>query len=81
VALSRPELRGTTGAFASRLSGAHVTRTNALESLVTASWVRGLSVRDAEVAWPGQEILAPRLAPRQPWSDPKWGWKNIKEGT
>jgi transposase-like protein len=48
VALARPKLRGTTGAFASRLFGAHVTRTNALESLVIASFIRGLSVRDVE---------------------------------
>ena len=48
VALARPKLRGTTGAFASRLFGAHVTKTNALESLVIASFVRGLSVRDVE---------------------------------
>ncbi len=48
VALSRPKLRGTAGAFASRLFGSHVTRTNALESLVIASFVRGLSVRDVE---------------------------------
>src|SRR5438874_8356816 len=50
VQLSRPKLRGTTEAFASRLFGAHVTRTNALESLVIASFVRGLSVRDVEAA-------------------------------
>jgi putative transposase len=50
VALSRPKLRGTTQAFASRLFGAHVTKTNALESLVIASFVRGLSVRDVEAA-------------------------------
>lgn len=50
VQLSRPKLRGTTGAFASRLFGAHVTKTNALESLVIASFVRGLSVRDVEAA-------------------------------
>src|SRR5256714_8225068 len=48
VALSRPKLRGTTEAFASRLFGSHVTKTNALESLVIASFVRGLSVRDVE---------------------------------
>ena len=46
--LARPKLRGTSEAFASRLFGAHVTRTNALESLVIASFVRGLSVRDVE---------------------------------
>jgi putative transposase len=48
VALARPKLRGTTEAFASRLFGAHVTKTNALESLVIASFIRGLSVRDVE---------------------------------
>ena len=48
VTLERPKLRGTTAAFASRLFGKHVTRTNALESLVIASFVRGLSVRDVE---------------------------------
>jgi transposase-like protein len=48
VRLARPKLRGTTEAFASRLFGSHVTRTNALESLVIASFIRGLSVRDVE---------------------------------
>ena len=48
--LSRPKLRGTSEAFASRLFGAHVAKTNALESLVIASFVRGLSVRDMEAA-------------------------------
>lgn len=48
VGLSRPKLRGTTEAFASRLFGSHVTKTNALESLVIASFIRGLSVRDVE---------------------------------
>src|SRR5690349_24317871 len=52
VALARPELRGTTEAFASRLFGSHVTKTNALESLVIASFVRGLSVRDVEATLP-----------------------------
>jgi putative transposase len=50
VQLSRPKVRGTTEAFASRLFGSHVTKTNALESLVIASFVRGLSVRDVEAA-------------------------------
>ncbi len=50
VTLSRPKLRGTTEAFASRLFGSHVTKTNTLESLVIASFVRGLSVRDVEAA-------------------------------
>jgi putative transposase len=50
VTMSRPKLRGTSEAFASRLFGSHVTKTNALESLVIASFVRGLSVRDVEAA-------------------------------
>src|SRR6201987_1857630 len=50
VQLSRPKLRGTTEAFASRLFGSHVTKTNALETLVIASFVRGLPVRDVEAA-------------------------------
>ena len=45
---SGPKLRGTTEKFASRLFGAGVTRTNALESLVIAGYVRGLSDRDVE---------------------------------
>ncbi len=50
VTLKRPKLRGTTEQFASRLLGRGVTKTNALESLVIASFVRGLSVRDVEAA-------------------------------
>jgi putative transposase len=53
VQLSRPKLRGTTEAFASRLFGSHVTKTNALETLVIASFVRGLPVRDVEAALAG----------------------------
>ena len=48
VTLERPKLRATDEAFASRLLGSGVTRTNALESLVIAGFVRGLSVRDVE---------------------------------
>jgi putative transposase len=48
VTVQRPKLRGTTEAFASRLFGAGVTKTNALEALVIAGFVRGLSVRDVE---------------------------------
>ena len=48
VTLERPKLRGTTEKFASRLFGAYVTKTSALESLVIASFIRGLSVRDVE---------------------------------
>lgn len=50
VTLERPKLRGTTEAFASRLFGKHVTKTNALETLVIASFVRGLSVRDVQAS-------------------------------
>lgn len=48
VALARPKLRGTTEAFASRLLGTGVSKSNALESLCIAGFVRGLSVRDVE---------------------------------
>ena len=50
VELARPKLRGTDTAFASRLLGKTVTRTNALESLVIAGYVRGLSTRDVEAS-------------------------------
>src|SRR5215203_4459886 len=50
VELQRSKLRGTDEAFCSRLFGAGVTRTNALESLVISGWVRGLSDRDIEAA-------------------------------
>ena len=48
VTLDRPKLRGSDEQFASRLLGVGVCRTNALESLVIAGFVRGLSVRDVE---------------------------------
>jgi transposase-like protein len=48
VVVERPKLRGTSETFASRLFGAGVTKTNALESLVIAGFVRGLSTRDVE---------------------------------
>jgi putative transposase len=48
VTLARPKLRGTDQRFASALLGAQVTRTNALEALVIAGFVRGLSTRDVE---------------------------------
>jgi len=50
VEVRRPKLRNTLVAFASQLFGAGVTRTNALETLVIAGWVRGLSDRDVEAA-------------------------------
>jgi len=48
ITVARPKLRGTAQKFASRLFGATVTRTHALETLVISSFVRGLSVRDVE---------------------------------
>ena len=60
VELQRPKLRGTDQAFCSRLFGAGVTRTNALESLVISGWVRGLSDRDIEAA--PAEVLGPEAA-------------------
>jgi transposase-like protein len=60
VELQRPKLRDTDEAFCSRLFGAGVTRTNALESLVISGWVRGLSDRDIEAAL--AEVLGPEAA-------------------
>jgi putative transposase len=57
VELKRPKVRGTLETFSSRLLGKHVTRTNALESLVISGWVRGLSDRDVEAAL--REALGP----------------------
>jgi transposase-like protein len=48
VTVQRPKLRGTTERFASQLFGTGVTKTNALEALVIAGFVRGLSTRDIE---------------------------------
>ena len=50
VTLERPKVRGTTERFASQLFGKGVTKTNALESLVVAGFVCGLSTRDVEAA-------------------------------
>jgi putative transposase len=50
VTLARPKLRGTSEKFASALFGTGVTKTHALEALVIAGFVRGLSVRDVEAA-------------------------------
>jgi putative transposase len=57
VTLARPKLRGTPAPFVSRLLGKGVARSNALESLVIAGFVRGLSVRDVE------QTLADALGP------------------
>ena len=70
ITIARPKLRGTTEKFASRLFGIGVTRTHALETLVIASFVRGLSVRDVEGAlWlararPMASIVLPSLGCR-----------------
>ena len=48
IMLQRPKLRNTTERFASQLFGKGVTKTNALEALVIAGFVRGLSTRDVE---------------------------------
>ena len=50
ITVQRPKLRGTTERFASQLFGKGVTKTNALEALVIAGFVRGLSTRDVEAA-------------------------------
>jgi putative transposase len=60
VTLQRPKVRGTTEKFASRLFGEGLTRTNALESLVIAGFVRGLSVRDVEATL--ADALGPEAA-------------------
>ena len=60
VTLERPKLRGTSDKFSSRLFGGTVTRTNALESLVIAGFVRGLSVRDVEATL--SDALGPEAA-------------------
>jgi putative transposase len=60
VTLDRPKLRGTDEQFASRLLGKGVSRTNALESLVIAGFVRGLSVRDVEATL--ADALGPEAA-------------------
>jgi len=48
ITVARPKLRGTAEAFASQLFGKSVTKSHALEALVIAGFVRGLSVRDVE---------------------------------
>ena len=60
VTLARPKLRGTDNTFTSRLFGAGVSKTNALETLVIAGFVRGLSVRDVEASL--ADALGPQAA-------------------
>jgi putative transposase len=66
VTLSRPKLRGTSEAFASRLLGTGVSKTHALESLVIAGFVGGLSTRDVapRCRARGCRGSAPRSPPR-----------------
>jgi transposase-like protein len=60
VTLQRPKLRGTDEQFASALFGKGVSRTSALETLVIAGFVRGLSVRDVEASL--ADALGPEAA-------------------
>jgi hypothetical protein len=60
VTLERPKLRGVCDRFVSRLLGKGVARSNALESLVIAGFVRGLSVRDVEASL--ADALGPQAA-------------------
>jgi putative transposase len=60
VSVARPKLRGTDEKFVSRLFGTGVTKTNALETLVIAGFVRGLSVRDVEASL--ADALGPQAA-------------------
>ncbi|MBS4730423.1 transposase [Mycobacterium sp. SM1] len=50
ITLQRPKVRGATERFGAQLLGTGVTKTNALEALVIAGFVRGLSTRDVEAA-------------------------------
>src|SRR4029450_8846132 len=60
VERQRPKVRAHVQACCSRVFGAGVTRTNALESLVISGWVRGLSNRDIEATL--AEVLGPEAA-------------------
>jgi putative transposase len=50
VTLERPKLRGTGQGFASGRLGKHVTKSHALEALVSPGYARGLSTREVEAA-------------------------------
>ena len=76
--LDRPKVRGTAQRFASQLLGAHVTRTNALEALVIAGFVRGLSTRDVEATL--AEALGPQAALSLVWAvldRASRGWRGL----
>lgn len=60
ITLARPKLRGTSDAFTSALFGTTVSKTHALETLVIAGFVRGLSVRDVEASL--ADALGPQAA-------------------
>ena len=62
VALARPKLRGTTEAFASRLFGSHVTRTNALEWVLVPSCGQAPVKGDVEGVEGGLPPVGPALA-------------------
>ena len=63
--LDRPKVRGTAQRFASQLLGAQVTRTNTLEALVIAGFVRGLSTRDVEATLSRRSARRPRCHARR----------------
>ncbi len=61
VAAARRHCAAPAKKFASRLLGAHVTKTDALESLVIASFIRGLSIPAAS-PWCGPCWTGPPAA-------------------
>ncbi|MEU8176355.1 hypothetical protein AB0C14_26075 [Microbispora hainanensis] len=65
VTVARPKLRGTAEAFASRLFGTGVSRTNTLETLVIASFVRGLPSATSKARWPTPSAPRPRCPSRR----------------
>jgi putative transposase len=60
LSLQRPKLPGTDQRFVSQLLGAQVTRTNALEALMIAGFVCGLSTRDVEATLAERWARRPR---------------------
>jgi putative transposase len=59
VTLARPKLRGTSERFASQLLGAGVTKTNALEALVIASYVRVCPLGTWKRRWLRRSVSTP----------------------
>lgn len=60
VTLERPKLRGTTAKFASRLFGKHITKTNALESLVSPRSCAVCRSATSRRPWPTHSATKPR---------------------